>query len=97
MSEDYVGQLTRVFQNSAAIILDQYLLVGNMEQTIPMLQESTELSYKTVAKEVLHLVSLGLMEESRRIGNAQTYRFKVDNHMSALIKCAHQMQLDELD
>ena len=95
-NSDYIGPLTRIFQNSTAKILDQSLLVGEMEQTIPMLQESANLAYKTVAKEINHLVKLGLMEESRRIGNARTFKFKVENHMSSLIACAQQMQLEEI-
>ena len=64
------GPLTRIFQNPTARVLDQSILVGNMEQTVPMLQESTNLAYKTVAKEVKRLVKIGLMEKSRKIGNA---------------------------
>jgi hypothetical protein len=90
------GPLTSIFKNSTAKVLDQSLLVGRMEQTIPMLQESTNLSYKTVAKEITHLIEIGLMEGSRKIGNAQTFRFMVDNHMSTLIECAQKIQLDSI-
>ncbi len=88
------GPLTRIFQNPTSRILDQSILVGNREQTIPMLQESTNLAYKTVAKEVKRLVEMGLMERSRKVGNAQTYRFKVDKHLSSLIACAQDMQIE---
>ena len=90
------GPLTQLFQNTTARILDQSLIVGSMEQTISMLRESTNLSYKTVAKEVAHLMTLGHMEEGRKVGNAKTYRFKVDNHLSQLILCAQRMQMDFL-
>jgi len=90
------GPLTRIFQNPTARILDQSRLVGNIEQTVPMLQESTDLSYKTVAKEVKRLVGLGLMETSRKVGNAQTYRFKVGNHLNSLISCAQSMQIENI-
>jgi len=58
--------------------------------------ESTNLSYKTVAKELKRLVEMGYMEEGRKIGNASTYVFRVDNHLSGLITCAHKMQLERL-
>jgi predicted transcriptional regulator len=90
------GPLTRIFQNPTARVLDQSILVGNMEQTVPMLTESTDLAYKTVAKEVKRLVGLGLMERSRKVGNAQTYRFKVGNHLSSLISCAQSMQIENI-
>lgn len=90
------GPLTRIFMNPTARVLDQSILVGNMEQTVSMLQESTNLAYKTVAKEVKRLVEIGLMERSRKIGNAQTYRFKVDNHLSSLIACAQSMQIENI-
>ena len=90
------GPLTWIFQNPTARILDQSILVGNMEQTVPMLQKSTDLAYKTVAKEVKRLVGLGLMERSRKVGNAQTYRFKVGNHLSSLISCAQSMQTETI-
>jgi len=96
--EEYAtfGPLTRIFDNPTARVLDQSLIVGRMEQTIKMLVESTNLSYKTVAKEVKRLVGLGLMEPSRRVGNAQTFQFNVDNHLSSLIQCAQKMQIEEM-
>ena len=87
------GPLARLFPCPTARILDQALLVGKMEQTIPMLGESTNLSYKTVEKVVKMLVSQGLMEKGRRIGNANTYVFQTENHLSQLLACASDMQL----
>ena len=57
------------------------MYVGEMEQTIPMLVESTGLTFKTVQKAVNQLNHLGLMKQSRKIGNAQTYRFDVKNDL----------------
>ena len=88
------GPLTRIFRSATARVLDQMLIVGEMEQTISMLVESTNLSYKTVEKTVKMLISQGYMEQSRRVGNAQTYVFKIDNHLSTLMMCAQRMQLD---
>lgn len=98
MNEEYAtsGPLTRIFDNVTSRILDQCIIVGKMEQTIGMLAESTNLSYKTVAKETKRLINLGLVEPARKVGNAQTYQFRVDNHLSSLIACAQRMQIDEL-
>ena len=97
-AEDYAtsGPLSRLFRNATARILDQSMVVGGMEQTISMLAESTDLSYKTVAQEVERFVELGYMCEGRRMGNARTWRFNVDNHLSGLIACAEKMQLKRL-
>lgn len=96
--EDYSmsGPLARIFRNATARILDQSMIVGRMEQTIAMLAESTDLSYKTTAKEVERLIELGYMNEGRKIGNANTYQFRVNNHLSGLITCAEKMQLERL-
>ena len=96
--EEYAtsGPLTMIFNNPVARILDQSLIVGKMEQTISMLTESTNLSYKTVDKVVKSLIELNLMSESRKIGNAKTYIFNVENHLSGLVKCAQRLQMDRL-
>ena len=98
LDEEYAtsGPLTRIFGNAIARVLDQSLMVGRMEQTISMLVESTNLSYKTVEKTVKRLVEQGYMEQSRRIGNAQTFVFRTDNHLSALMACAQEIQLKHL-
>jgi DNA-binding transcriptional ArsR family regulator len=91
--EEYAtsGPLTRLFKNPIARILDQSLIVGQMEQTISMLMDSTNLSYKTVQKTINQLLEMKLVEPSRKIGNAQTYRFRVDNHLSDLVTCARAL------
>ena len=96
--DDYAtsGPLTQLFRNATARILDQSMIVGRMEQTVTMLAEATELSYKTVATEIERLVALGYMKEGRKMGNAKTYSFRVDNHLSGLIACAEKMQLERL-
>lgn len=98
-SEEYAtsGPLTRLFKNPMARILDQSLLVGQMEQTIAMLMESTNLSYKTVEKTIKELVTIGYVKPGRKVGNAQTYVFRVDNHLSGLIACARNMQMKYLE
>ena len=98
-SEEYAtsGPLTRLFKNPMARILDQSFLVGQMEQTIAMLMESTNLSYKTVEKTIKELVKIGYVKPGRKVGNAQTYVFRVDNHLSGLIACARNMQMEYLE
>ncbi len=90
------GPLTRLFPCPTARVLDQAPLVGRREQTIPMLCESTNLSYKTVEKAVKRLVNQGLMTKGRRIGNANTYVFETKNHLSQLIACATDLQLQHV-
>lgn len=96
--EEYAtsGPLTAIFGNPVARVLDQALYVGNMEQTISMLADSTCLSYKTVQSVVKRLESMGVMRRSRRIGNAQAYRFEVENELHDLIECAQRFQLKRL-
>ena len=93
-AEEYAtrGPFSRIFQNSIARVLDQSLLVGTMEQTISMLAESTNLSYKTVEKAVEHLEDVGFIKYSRQIGNAKAYSFDVENDLHEFIQCALNFQ-----
>ena len=70
------------------------MIVGNMEQTISMLAESTDLSHKTVMTVVEKLENLGFITTTRKIGNAQAYRFEVENHLSEFIQCAQNLQVN---
>jgi predicted transcriptional regulator len=90
------GVLARVFGGPVAKVLDQSLYVGAMEQTIPMLAESTDLSFKTAQKAVLKLNKLGLVKQSRRIGNTQTYKFDVRNDLHELIDWAEKVKVSRL-
>jgi len=89
------GPLTQVFGGPVAKVLDQSLYVGDMEQTIPLLVESTGLSFKTVQKAIRHLNGLRLVKKSRRIGNTQTYRFDVGNDMHELVMWAERLKLKD--
>ena len=89
----FIGPLTKIFGNPVAKVLDQSLIVGNMEQTISMLAESTNLSYKTVLTVVRKLSQLGFMKPTRKIGNAQAYQFNVTNDLHELIQCAQNLQM----
>jgi DNA-binding transcriptional regulator YhcF (GntR family) len=87
-----VGPLFSVFGSPVAKVLDQAMLVGNMEQTISILADSTGLHFKTVKGVVDQLVTKGFMEKTRRIGNAQAYKFKVENDLHELIEWATKYQ-----
>ena len=86
------GTLSSIFRSAESRVLDQALLVGNMEQTISMLAESTELSFKPIQKVVKDFVGRGFMESTRKVGNAQAYRFKVENELHELIDWATKYQ-----
>ena len=89
------GPLFSVFGSPVARVLDQALIVGNMEQTISMLSESTNMHFKTVKGVVDRLVNKGMMERTRKIGNAQAYRFSVGNDLHELIEWATRYQFAE--
>lgn len=92
MKKDSEGPLGLVFGGPVARVLDQARIVGNMEQTVPMLTESTGLTFKTVQKAVIRLNQLGLVKRSRKIGNAQTYRFAVENDLHDLLVWTERLQ-----
>src|SRR5208283_2164760 len=93
MREMQDGPFTQVFGGPVAKVLDQALYVGNMEQTIPMMVESTGLSFKTVQKAVKQLNKFGLVKKSRKIGNTQTYRFDVGKDLHELIMWSEHLKL----
>jgi hypothetical protein len=93
---EYTGPFAAVFGNPTAKVLDQCLIVGTMEQTISMLADSTDLSYKTVLSVVEKLETLGYMTATRKIGNAQAYKFEVESHLSEFIKCAQKIHLERI-
>lgn len=96
--EEYatLGIFNTIFGGPTARVLDQSLIVGNMEQTVSMLSESTDLSYKTVKKVLQRLMKQGFVTETRKIGNAQAYRFEVENDLHNLLECAQKLQFKRL-
>jgi hypothetical protein len=92
-----LGPLSSMFGSAEARVLDQSLLVGNMEQTISMLGESTGMSFKTVQKVVNKFVAKKLMEPTRKIGNAQAYKFNVERDLHELIDWASKYQSSRTD
>lgn len=98
-AEEYAtsGAFTTIFGNAVGRVLDQAMFVGNLEQTIPMLAESTNLSYKTVRKAVKRLEKVRLVTSTRKIGNVQAYRFNVENELHGLLSWAEEFQLTRED
>jgi hypothetical protein len=91
------GPFSSIFGGPIARLFDQAYIVGNSEQTISMLSESTNLSYKTTKDALMKLVNMGFVIPTRRIGNAQAYKFHVENHMSSLLSCGAQFQKERQD
>ena len=87
------GPLTLIFGGPIDKVLDQALYVGNMEQTIPMLAESTGMDYKTVKGAIERLEKCRLVKRGRRISNAQTYRFDVESDLHELVRWAESRKL----
>ena len=90
------GPFTQVFGGPVARVLDQARIVGNMEQTVPMLVESTDLTFKTVQKAIAKLVKCGFVKRSRKISNAQTYRFDVENDLHELLAWSDHVNLKQM-
>ena len=92
MRYETAGPLYSIFSSPEARILDQAFLVGSMKQTIPMLEESTGLSFKVVQKVLQRLSGKGFVTPAGKIGNAQAYQFKVENELRELIEWAAKYQ-----
>jgi hypothetical protein len=89
------GPLSSVFSSPEAKVLDQALLVGNMKQTIPMLEESTGLSFKTVQKVLQRLSGIGFVTPAGKIGNAKAYQFRVEHELHELIEWASKYHFEQ--
>jgi predicted transcriptional regulator len=64
-----------------------------MEQTVSMLSEATKLDYNTVQSALQHLAKLGLVQHTRMVGNAQAYKFNVENELLSLPDWTGRLQL----
>ena len=98
--DDYfdLGPLSSILRGDAgARILDQALLLGSGEFTISSIADGTHLSYKTVQSYLEHLESINWVTKTRKMGNAQAYRFSIKNHMSEFIKWAANYQKRRTD
>ncbi len=86
------GPFHSLFGGTVAKVLDEARVVGNMEQTVSMLSRSTKLDYKTVQTALDRLAKHRMVLKSRRVGNAQTYRFNVENDLHSLLDWAAEFQ-----
>lgn len=92
-SNCFNGPISAIIRSPAiARVLDEALIVGNMEQTVSMLSQSTRFDYKTVQSALHHLIKHGLVQKTRKIGNAQAYRFKVENELHPLLDWAEEIR-----
>jgi hypothetical protein len=98
-AEEYAtrGPFTSIFGGPVARLIDQALIVGTMEQTTSILADSTNLSYKTTKEALEKLVKMGFATPTRKIGNAQAYKFLIENHMKALLTCGAEFQRNRTD
>jgi len=87
----YDGPLVRIFGGPTARILDEADIVGNMEQTISMLSESTGLDNRTVKTVLTRLKKFRLIRKGRKSGKNQTYRFNVETTLRHLVNWGTQL------
>ena len=73
--------LYSVFKNPIALVLGEAKRVGTVEQTVSMLSAATKLDYNTVESALHHLTKLGLVQPTRKVGNAQAYKFNLENKL----------------
>jgi hypothetical protein len=69
-NEEYAtrGPFASIFGGPVARLLDQALIVGKMEQTIAILADSTNLSYKTTKEALVKLIKMGFVTPTRKLG-----------------------------
>ncbi len=98
-AEEYAtrGPFASIFGGQVARLLDQALIVGNMEQTVTILAESTNQSYKKTKTTLEKLEKMGFVARTRKIGNAQAYRFQVENQLSGTLAYGAEFQRTRID
>jgi Fe2+ or Zn2+ uptake regulation protein len=85
--------LLTVFKNPIARVLDEARVVGSVEQTVSTLSEATKLDYDTIQSALQHLTKLGLVQPTRMVGNAQAYKFTLENGLQSLPDWTGRLQL----
>ena len=80
-----------------ARVLDQSLFIGRLEFTVSILAEATGLTYHTIKSCLKHLQNIQWVTPTRMLGNAQAYKFNVENHMSGIVKWAYDYQQSRLE
>ena len=79
-----------------ARVLDQSLFIGRLEFTVSILAEATGLTYHTIKSCLKHLQSINWVTPTRMLGNAQAYKFNVENHMRGIVNWAYDYQRSQL-
>jgi len=95
-----VGPMTMICGSAMGPVLDQSLLLGSLEFTVSTLAEATGLTYKTVKTCLDRLERMKprpWVTRTRRLGNAQAYKFNAENHMSGFIKWATDYQMSRFN
>src|SRR6266849_5356485 len=77
--------LFSALKNPIARVLEEARIGGNIEQTVSMLSEATKLDCETVESTLQHLTKLGLAQPTRKVGNAQAYKFNLENGLHSLL------------
>src|SRR5712691_1067483 len=85
--------LFSALRNPIARVLEEARIGGNVEQTVSMLSEATKLDYETVEYALKQLTKLGLAQPTRKVGNAQAYKFNLENGLHSLLGRTGQLQL----
>lgn len=92
------GRSAKYWEKSPSpAVLDQSLFVGRLEFTVSILAEATGLAYHTIKSCLKHLQAINWVTPTRMLGNAQAYKFNVENHMSGIVKWAYEYQQSQLD
>src|SRR5713101_8235050 len=81
-----------VLKNPVARVLDSARIMGNVEQTVSTLSDATKLDYSTVESALQHLTKLGLVQPTRLVGNAQAYKFNLENGLQSRVDLTGQLQ-----
>lgn len=84
--------LYSVLKNPIARVLDEARIMGDMEQTVSMLSEATKLDHEMVQSALQHLTKVGIVRPTRMVGNAQVYRFNVENGLHSRVDLTDQLQ-----
>lgn len=86
-SEVYDGVLTRLFSSgSTAKILDFFLDHKEYDYSITEISEKTDLSFRTIVKELPKLEALGLIINHRKVGRAVLYKLDDRNEIVSLME-----------
>lgn len=79
LTQDEGGPLSRLFKSSTARILDHFLCMDCFEYSKTEIAEATELSIRTVMRELPILESYGIIKHTGTVGQAEKYKTNINN------------------